>query len=371
MKPKKLLRSGLLVVSLLLLPWSGCLADDAAVLWDISRSVPEALYSPVVVQTVLSLLSGQGVPEGWQVTTPSPVPEPLQRVLGKKAPVIAQNDRVLVVRFGTLDRNSGIKNLPFQAQELTLAGATLEELLKPAFPTRSTDAWTNKLLAEASAARYFYDKGGKSWYQLMISDFNEDNKEHLLPDEVSFVDAYRAQQFVSITPPVVLRLRADPRVIMELKHVSSLREPPPPPGGAGAPPKIPEIPSRRLEPISPRNNATQPAGQPVTFSWRWNGAAPPSGGYRLVVSRTDTRQTILTRATQATAFTSPAPLERGRYRWQVYATAGQEIISSTPLPFSVEGGSGPYLLLIPLLAAVGLLAYWLNRRRRKLRLEGK
>jgi hypothetical protein len=213
------------------------------------------------------------------------------------------------------------------------------------------------MLAEAAAARYFYDRGSKQWFLVMVSDFNQDSKERLQPEEISFLDAYEAQRFASLTPPAVLRLRSNDRVIIKIKHAVS----------KGQVADLPQLPAQLLELVSPARNARLSSQARTAFSWRWNGKTPPEN-YRVVVTKLDAPPgTALSKSTQATALTPDKPLAAGRYRWQVYAVTKRDPVASLAVPFSVKGQAeiGWFLVVLALAGAfVGLLV-WLNRRRRR------
>jgi hypothetical protein len=341
-------------------------ADDVAILWDISRSVPEQMYSPLVGNTVLALLGGRDLPEGWHVTVPSPAPPQLDRVLQGRGPMIAEGERILLVRFGALNRQSGVPHLPFSVTELQFSGPATEDQLRAAFPTHPSENWTNKMLVEAGAARYLCDAGSARFFLVLISDLNQDNQEALLPQENILVDSYRAGKFVTKTDPAILRLRSQDRVVIEIRHAEARqaarkREVPPPP---------PPPPARTLLPIAPVQNASLPEGNRVTFSWRWNGDEP-ADSFQLVVTHLDSRRTILSRATKASSVTSPAALEAGRYRWQVFALAKEQRFNTPAVPFEVQGGTRPVWVVAAVLLAAGGLVWWRNHHRSRRILKEK
>jgi hypothetical protein len=291
------------------------------------------------------------------------MPAELKSIFEDKHGVLEKNDHVILVRFGTLNRNSGLPNLPFPYNEYQFSGHP-EDLnqLRASFPTQATDYWTNKFLAEASAAGYFHDKGSPSWYMVMISDFNQDTHEKLLPNEAKLVDDYRAGRYLTVTSPAVLRLRSNPQVVLEVKFAAARKgteekrreaqqQPPTPP---------------RLEPIAPRSNSTVEAGSPVVFSWHWSGDTPP-GSYQLVATRADGSGTELSHLTRATSFTA-TQLKAGKYRWQVFAVISGQNIASSPVPFEIqEKGTNPLLWLGVLAALIFGMVYFLNQRRGKLK----
>lgn len=332
-------------------------AEDVAILWDISKSVPNVMYDERVHNGVKDLVLGKGLASGWDVTRPEPIDASVEGVLSGKRPMVRERDRILVVHFGSLKRESRIKNLPFSAWEFIFQREPdIAVQVLQAFPLRATDSWTNKNLAEAAAARYFYDRGSPAWFLIMISDFDQDNKEHLTPIERQFVDTYEAQRFVSVTPPVVMRWKENPRVIVKLKR-ALLR---------GKVPDLPTLPGRLLELLSPANGAKVPADRRLVFSWRWNGEKSPRG-YQMIVTRAEPpRGTVLSKASQVSSVTADKALLPGNYRWQVFALLEDGSISSQALPFSVEGGGGWGWIMVVLLvaAAVGALLY-LNMRRQK------
>lgn len=331
-------------------------AEDVAILWDISKSVPRGMYGERVRNGVRDLVLGKGLGSGWEVTRPEPKDAPIEEVLSGKRPMVRERDRILVVHFGSLNRDSKIENLPFSAWELTWQGGsdTGAQLLQ-AFPLRPTDDWTNKNLAEAVAARYFYDRKSATWFLIMISDFNEDNKELLRPIERRFLDTYEAQRFASVSPPAVMRWKDDPRVILKLKRAVP----------RGKVSDLPTLSGRLLELLSPGNGTKIPVDRKIVFSWRWNGDKLPKS-YQVVVTRAEAPGgTVLSRVSQVSSLSSDKALPPGNYRWQVFALLEDGSTSSQALPFSVGGArASGWLVLIVLAAVVTCLLLYLNRRRR-------
>jgi hypothetical protein len=341
-------------------------AEDLAILWDISKSVPEGLYRDDVRNAVRDVVSGRGVSSSWQQTRPEPLETSVDQVLSGKRPMAGNKDRILIVHFGSLDRASKIQNLPFSAWEFNVQQRSdLGAQLLAKFPTRSTDQWTNKNLAEAAAARYFYDRKSSMWFLLMISDFNEDNRETLKPIERQFVDEYEAQLFAFATPPVVLRWKDDPRIIMKLKRVVAR--------GGGKNSDLTNItktdesrPQKLLELVSPANGAKIPSDRKLAFFWRWLGESPPNGYHVVVTHAEGPGGTVFSKSSPVSSVTSDKMLPPGRYRWQVFALLTDGSASSQPLSFSVEGGAGAgWIVGTLLLAAVAGGLLYANMRRRK------
>lgn len=330
-------------------------AQDLGILWDVSKSVPGELYGGQVRSTVDRLLRGEGAPDGWVVTKPTPSHAVLDDIISGKRPALKVPSRVLFVRFGTAMRNSNvIQNLPFDATELSVVNAA-DGLKNVAalYPGMATDDWTNKQLAEAAAARYFFDRGSTEWLLLIVSDFNEDNKDSLLPAEAAFVDSYEAQQFATVSPIAVLRLEANARVLLKVKYAVARQT------DATA---LPTLPSRRpLEGVAPAAAATIDSTQP-TFSWRFNGKTAPSA-YELVITAVDRPGERPVREKSTTMTARPRlPLKPGNYRWQVAAVTEGSQVSSESRSFTIKGGASatPLILLGLAAATVGAVLY-LNR----------
>ena len=334
-------------------------AKDAALLWDVSKSVPLELYSPLVRTTVESLIAGTKIPDGWDVTLAPDAPKELEDLVSGRIGLRQGSGELLVIHFGTLNRTGGSPNMPFRSFSMALTGGPEDPAsARRFFPSAATDDWTNKLLAEACGARYFFDRKKQAWFSVMISDFNEDSKERLTESEIAFLDAYRSQQFVSVSPPVVLRLRASRQTQIELKLVTAKAP-------TDAPPDIPQG-GRMLEPIAPRQNASLPNGKQIVFSWRWNREKKPES-FSLVVTRAGVPGAVFSRSTSATSVTTPSPLESGSYRWQVFALENGASVASAPaVAFDVEGGSGGLFLLL-ILAAIAAGLLWLIRMRSRKR----
>lgn len=333
-----------------------CTPEDIAVLWDVSRSCPPALYSPLVHQTVAGLIEGRGVPQGWQVTLPDGAPEVTAVISGQRPPV-RPNERVLIVRFGSIAPDNIRWYLPFPVVELSYQGPQQHQY---PFPDHRTDDWTNKLLAEAGAAYHFNQAGRQRFFILLISDLNQNNLAPLTHQQTTLVDQYLAGRLVAVSPAAVLRLESEPRVIIALRYAIAATRPQAPAGGV--------VPSQQplITLIAPRNNSRLDGDRPVAFSWRWHGAEPP-GRYRLVVTTSGPRpRVVISETTPVAGLTTRRPLAAGKYVWRVFSTFGERTIQSDQWSFEIRGTNIlPFILLCLLL--VGAFVFWLNRRQTRRR----
>lgn len=340
-------------------------AQDVAVLWDVSLSVNTSKASPYTDkfrQALLDLLvSGRGVDEHqWSVIRPDPYPPELQQILSGSRLIVSKDSRVLVVRFGRMKR-ARFPNLPYFDSTLITkqAGKDLSAELLNSFPRTALENMTNIGLAQAAAARYWYDRGSVGWYLVTISDFKSD-AEQLTSAETTLIDQFTASRIAVRTRPAVLRFHETPAIAVQIEF-----------HGRSAAPALPPAPSRMLQLTTPREGAELKPNLRPTFAWVWGGTDDEDAQaqhFSIVVTQRGASKPVLQRTVDRGPVVADKALPAGDYNWQVVASFAPSAdgtrlapVMSAPAHFRVQGS--PFGWLIVVLAVIAVIGAAVALRR--------
>ena len=328
-------------------------ADDAGILYDISRSIKNETFPSSRAAVKDLLLKGTVHPE-WEISSVSKGDVRINRLLESKKALISRGDKILIMEFGAILSPSFPYFKPPSVHDFTTI-KNAQDFLDQKLPKASKDWWTHKDLPEAVASKYFQDLGRKAWYFIIVSDFNRDVNVALSEEQQKLTDDYLTQKDFSVSTSLILRWEKDRRLQIRVKKVI---------------PKAKPLPQDPLTLVTPPNKAKLENNKP-TFAWRWNAQESPKN-YRLIVTHKNRRKIMVSRQVSLPRYVSTKPLVGGSYEWYVIAFLDNRNVRSSRYIFKIKGGNILSWLILILAMAGGSLSFyryalpWLrNRMRRK------